>query len=74
MDEIQYIGEHLLPGKLGHLFVVVGFIASLVSALYYFFGVQKGDYGQDSNWVKFGKWAFVIHGISVMGIILTIFY
>ena len=74
MDEIQYIGEHLFPGQLGHFFVVIGFIASFVSALYYFLGVQKGDYAQGSSWVKLGKWAFAIHGLSIIGIILMLFY
>ena len=28
---MDYIGEHLLPGKIGHLFIILSFIASIIA-------------------------------------------
>ena len=33
---MDYIGEHLLPGQLGHFFIVLSLVASLVATFAYF--------------------------------------
>ena len=74
MNDINYIGEHLLPGKIGHFFIVLGFVASLLATVAYFMATQKRDDETFEGWRKIGRWAFSIHGISVWAIIGTIFY
>ena len=33
---MEYVGEHLMPGKLGQFFVILSFAGSLVATLSYF--------------------------------------
>jgi len=33
---MNYTGEHLLPGQLGHFFIVLSLVASLVATFAYF--------------------------------------
>jgi cytochrome c-type biogenesis protein CcmF len=68
--EIQYIGEHLQPGILGNIFVVLSFISALVAAVSYYFSTTTGDNG----WRSIGRGAFLVHSLSVVAVIVTVFY
>ena len=51
---MDYIGEHLLPGQLGHFFIVLSLVASLVATFAYYKSTAtsiKRDYN-----VSFKKW------------------
>ena len=74
MDEIQYLGEHLLPGKLGQLAIIVGFVSGLLSMAAYAFATQGRDTPEYNNWKLIGRNAFFVHGAAVFTIIGTIFY
>ncbi|MCB0679579.1 MAG: cytochrome c assembly protein, partial [Saprospiraceae bacterium] len=74
MQEIQYIGEHLLPGKLGHLAVVLGFVASLLAFVAYFFATQRRSRPEYGHWRTMGRSAFWLHSLSVLTIIGVLFY
>jgi len=41
MDEIQYIGEHLLPGQIGRMTIILSFVASFLATIAYYFAEQK---------------------------------
>mgnify|MGYP000049652803 FL=1 len=81
---MEYINEHILPGKLGHFLVLLGFITSLLAALSYYFAARnkeqiQGDLPLEkdalrSGWLRMGRGAFVVHSLSVFGIVGTIFY
>lgn len=68
--EINYIGEHLWVGQLGHLFVVLAFVAALVAGLSYAFGAKSEI--AFNNWKSLARSAFVLHIVSVFGIIITL--
>jgi cytochrome c-type biogenesis protein CcmF len=68
--EINYIGEHLWAGQLGHLFVVLAFVAALVAGLAYAFGARSEIAFND--WKTIARSAFVLHIVSVFGIIITL--
>lgn len=72
MDEIQYIGEHLWIGQLGHFVIVLGFVASLVSAIAYSINVKKEDF--KNSWRSLGRIGFWLHGISILVVIGILFY
>lgn len=74
MEKINYIGEHLLPGQLGHLFAIIAFIASLVSTVAYFCSVQNKDEAAKSSWLKIGRWAFFVQVISVIAVFSLVYY
>ena len=69
--EIQYIGEHILPGKIGNIFVILSFTFSLLASIAYFIAAQKND---NSSWLSLGRFGFSIHSVSVFGIVATLFY
>jgi cytochrome c-type biogenesis protein CcmF len=69
--EIQYIGEHLLPGKLGHLAILLSFVGGLLAAVSYLMRTRQPE---DRTWLAMGRGAFGLHSISVLTIIGLIFF
>ncbi len=70
MSSIQYIGEHLLLGRIGHLLIILAFAASLVSLVGYSFSFRTGD----ESWRSFARKAFALHTFSILGIFGMLFY
>jgi len=70
--EVQYIGEHLLPGQIGNFFVVLSFIASLL-AFFSYYAASKQEL-PDNSWRKIARAAFGLHAAAVLGIVVTLFY
>ena len=71
--DIQFIGENLLPGKIGQFFIVLAFAASLLSTISYYFAVKNTNQS-DTSWTKLGRIGFFVNIISVIGIGTTLFY
>jgi len=69
--KIQYVNENLLPGHIGYFFVVLSFGGALLSLIAYLFHLRKQD---DLSWKYYARTAFLIHGIGVLGIFVTLFY
>jgi len=71
---MDYIGEHLLPGKLGHFFAVLSFAASFVSVVAYFKAVGAKDTTDEKNWKRLARIAFGIDVIAVFSVFASIYY
>jgi cytochrome c-type biogenesis protein CcmF len=84
---MDYVGEHLMPGKLGQFFVVLSFASSLVAALSYFKfsnvkSVQAGSGRENSQlieqdlfaWKRLARIAFLINALSIFIVFAVIFY
>lgn len=71
---MNYIGEHLLPGKLGHLFIILSFASSLAATVAYFFSVQKKEEASKAAWKKLARIFFYTEAISVAAIFAILFY
>jgi cytochrome c-type biogenesis protein CcmF len=72
---MDYIGEHLLPGQLGHLLVVLSLVASLVAFVAYFKSSKALSPDEAVSWRRIGRIAFITDALSVVaifGIILFI--
>lgn len=70
-----FIGEHLLPGQLGRLLVIIAFVASLFSAFTFFKSVQTEQNIAESNtWRRYARVSFFIHFLSVIGIFGALYY
>ncbi len=67
MKEIEYIGEHHLPGQLGNAFLVLSFVASLFSLIGFYLSTK------DKSYLKFARNWFYLHAFAVVGIIVTLF-
>ena len=71
---IKFEGEHLIPGQIGHFFVILALVTSLIS-LISFFNASRIDQVEDKNqWLKFGRINFFIQAISIIAIFSTIFF
>lgn len=71
--DIQFIGENLLPGKIGQFFIVLAFAASLLSTIAYFFATRNKEIG-DHSWTRLGRISFLINWASIVGIGATLFF
>ncbi len=71
MQDIPYIGEHLLPGHLGHFFIVSGFVSALLAILSY---RKTTLLNQDASWLRLSRIAWYIHGFSIFAVIGLIFF
>ena len=64
-------GEHLLPGNIGRLFVVLSFGGALLSAIsYYFATINK----EDLSWKRMARIGYYVNAASVVGIGASLFY
>lgn len=70
---MNYIGEHLLPGQLGHFLVVLSLVASLIATIAYFKSAGAVLPAQQVSWKKIARLAFLTDAVSVAGIFTTIF-
>lgn len=70
---MDYIGEHLLPGRLGHLFIVLSLVASLVATVAYALATRNTA-NQGVYWKKLARYAFITECISVLAIFSILFY
>src|SRR5450432_3426294 len=71
---MEYVGEHLMPGKLGQFFVVLSFAASLVATLSYFKTANAKSIDEAASWKKMARFAFLVNVVSVFIVFATIFY
>ncbi|MBK8608592.1 MAG: cytochrome c biogenesis protein CcsA [Chitinophagaceae bacterium] len=71
---MQFENEHLLPGQIGHFFVLLAFVASIVATISYFTAAKKTDLIEKRSWLNFARLAFITQLISAAIIFVTIFY
>lgn len=69
--EINYVGEELFWGYLGHFFIVLSFSSALLAAFSYFLAEKNKT---EEGWLKIGRTGFILHAIGVFGIIAVMFY
>lgn len=72
--ETKYIGEHLLPGQLGHFFAVLSFIASLVATVAYYNAVRAREAPLEASWKRLARWAFLVEVMSVFAVFSILYY
>ncbi len=71
---MEYIGEHLLPGQLGHFFIALSLVASLIATFSYFKSAQSKNDTDATYWKKLARIAFITEVISVFAIFAILFY
>lgn len=72
----EFLGEHLLPGQLGHFFIILSFVASAFSTFTYFKAAQTElkDPSASKAWLKLGRNSFVIHTLAILGTFSALYY
>lgn len=71
---MTYIGEHLLPGQIGHFAVVLSLVASLVASFSFFRSNRTVDLPEKQSWLRLGRSFFLMDSAAVITILVCIFY
>jgi cytochrome c-type biogenesis protein CcmF len=70
---MEFHGEHPFPGQLGHAFVILSFVAALMSATSFFL-LTRAKTPDDERRLRFyGRLGFNLHSLAVIGIVVTLF-
>ncbi len=72
MDK-AFQGEHLLPGHLGQIFIIFSFGTALLSTISYYFATTTTN-KLDTSWARIGRFAFYGNSISIIGVVVCLFY
>lgn len=65
---------HYFIGDLGHFFVILAFVSSLVTFFSYFRATAgTNSIEQEAGWIANGRFAFYVHAAAVLGIVTTLF-
>ncbi len=60
---------HYLSGNLGHLFVILAFVSSIVAT----FAFAKNINDESARWTKFAIGSFYVHAFAIFSIVVTLF-
>jgi len=71
---MDYIGEHRLPGQLGHFFIVLSLVASLVATFSYFKATRSKELMDAGYWKKLARYSFITEAVSVVAVFSVLFY
>jgi len=71
---MTFENEHLLPGQVGHFFVLLAFVASIVSAISYFTASKIQLENEKQSWIRFARTVFFIEAFSLLAVFASIFY
>lgn len=68
MKEIQYIGEHILPGRVGHYLIILSTVAAIFGAISFYL-YNRGHRTKQLSYSLLG-----LHVSSTLAAIVTLFY
>ncbi|MEO6977069.1 MAG: cytochrome c biogenesis protein CcsA, partial [Mucilaginibacter sp.] len=71
--DTAFQGEHLLPGDIGKVFVILSFGGALLSAISYYFAATTTN-KLDTSWLKFARAGFWANSVSILGVGVMLFY
>ncbi|MCU0368919.1 MAG: cytochrome c biogenesis protein CcsA, partial [Cyclobacteriaceae bacterium] len=63
---------HYFIGNLGHLFVIISFVTSLISAFAYY-KAHSSQSEEKNNWLINARIAFYAHSAAVLGVVVSLF-
>ena len=71
---MNYIGEHLLPGQIGHFFAVLSLVASLLATFSFYKASRQESSLLTTPWIKLARIAFGIVTISMLALFGILYY
>lgn len=71
---MDYIGEQLLPGRIGHLLIIISFVASILATFSYYKSFRSIDLADQNSWKRLGRISFLIDAVSVIGVFAILYY
>src|SRR5258708_32594461 len=71
---MEYGGEHLLPGKRGHFFAILSFVASFVALIAYYQPATAKSPEEENRWRRMARAAFGVDSLAVFSVLFIIIY
>ncbi|RYY40699.1 MAG: cytochrome c assembly protein [Chitinophagaceae bacterium] len=71
---MDYIGEQLLPGRIGHFFVILSLVASGAATVAYFMATRRRGTPEGESWRRLARIFFIAESVSVLAIFGVLFY
>ncbi len=71
---MNYIGEHLLPGQIGHFLGILALIVSLVATIAYFKASRLQASPEQASWIRLARIAFLIETVCVVVSFALLYY
>jgi len=71
---MEYLGEHLLPGQLGHLFLILSLITSIAATFSYFKSTQSQVTETKRSWKALARTFYIVQAFSVIAIFAILYY
>lgn len=71
---MQYIGEHLFPGQLGHFLLILSLISSIVATIAYYRSASSTTPDDQLSWKRIARIAFLVDAVSVGAVFMIIYY
>ena len=71
---MNFIGEHLLPGQIGHFFILLSFFAALLATISFIMASVKKDPAIKELWLKYARGLFFAQVIGVVAVFAIVFY
>jgi cytochrome c-type biogenesis protein CcmF len=69
-----FLGEHLWLGNLGYFLLTLSFCTALLSCISYAMAEWRRHHIADGvSWLRMGRAAFIIHGVSVLSVFVLLF-
>ncbi|MBS1735405.1 MAG: cytochrome c biogenesis protein CcsA [Bacteroidetes bacterium] len=71
---MTYENEHLLPGQIGHFFVLLAFVASIISAISFFKASAVKSDIEKKKWLHLARSIFVIEFLSLLTVFAFVYF
>jgi cytochrome c-type biogenesis protein CcmF len=70
---INYIGEHLLPGVIGKTFIWISFAAAIIATIFYFVNILRKD--EPLKTIRsYARGFFILHVVSLVSVAVILYY
>ncbi len=69
---IQYVGEHLLPGEMGKFFVWLGFGTAILATVFYFLAFYRKDHNR--LWMNSARSLYIVHAFSIIAVTALLYF
>ena len=71
---MNYIGEHLLPGQLGHFFTILSFVVSLVATVSFYKATKSVIPNERESWLRLARISFITEVVCIFGTFFIIYF
>lgn len=70
---IQYIGEHLMPGMIGRTFIWISFVAAILATVLYFLNTRRKNEPLKAT-RSYARGFFILHVFSLVSVAVILYY